>query len=72
MCLFILALIGILLFYLSGEINSFILVDKTDGISFNLASGWTVLIELWPAMMAMFLIGVLFVLLLLKLVPKSK
>ena len=72
MCLFIVALIAILIFYLSGEIQSLYLVDKTDGVSFNLASGWSVLYELWPAMIIMFLIGVLFVILLLKLIPQNK
>lgn len=72
MCIFILALIGILTFYLAGQIHNIYLVEKTDGITFNLANSWQVFIELWPAMGIMFLLGVLFVLLVLKLIPARK
>lgn len=72
MCIFILAIMAILAFYLAGQINNTYLVEKTDGISFNLASDWQILVELWPAMAFMFLAGVLFMLLALKLVGKRK
>lgn len=69
MCIFILALIGILVFYLAGQIQNIYLIEKTDGVTFDLASSWQVFIELWPAMGIMFLSGILFVLLVMKLIP---
>ena len=72
MCIFLLALMGMLLFYLSGEIESYYLVEKADGLSFQLAQGWDVLVTLWPALAFMFLAGVLTVALILKLTPTNK
>lgn len=72
MCIFILALIGILAFYLAGQIQNIYLIEKTDGVTFDLANSWQVFIELWPAMGIMFLSGILFVLLIMKLIPAKK
>lgn len=69
MCIFIAALIGILAFYLAGQIQNVYLIEKTDGVTFDLANSWQIIVELWPAMGIMFLSGVLFVLLVMKLIP---
>lgn len=71
MCLLLVALIGLLAFYLSGQIEHWYLVEKTDGITFNLASSWSVLHEMWAALLMMFLAGILFVLLVMKLIPSK-
>jgi len=66
MCIFIVAIMAILLFYLSGSITHYQLSEVIDGLPLELAQGWGVLSELWPAMLFMFFAGVLFVLLIMK------
>jgi len=67
MCIFVVAIMAILLFYLSGSITHYQLSEVIDGLPMELAQGWGVLSELWPAMLFMFFAGVLFVLLIMKL-----
>lgn len=66
MCIFILAIMAILWFYLSDSISDYQLSEVIDGLSLQLAEGWDVLFELWPAMLFMFFAGVLSVLLIMK------
>ena len=67
MCIFIEAIMVILLFYLSGSITHYQLSEVIEGLPLELAQGWSVLSELWPARLCMFFAGVLFVLLIMKL-----
>lgn len=69
MCIFIIALMLLLIFYLSADIHHFKLIESIDSVSVELAQGWELLFVLWPALVAVFLAGVLFVLLALKFIP---
>lgn len=66
MCIFILAIMGILLFYLSGSIQQYQLTELIDGITIPNSDGWDVLLTLWPAMGFMFFLGIFTVLILMK------
>ncbi|GAB6071275.1 hypothetical protein JCM30760_23720 [Thiomicrorhabdus hydrogeniphila] len=72
MCIFILAIMGILLFYLSGSIQQFQLTEVIDGITLPASEGWNILYSLWPAMAFMFFAGIFTVLIILKFAKKSK
>ncbi|MBO1923245.1 hypothetical protein [Thiomicrorhabdus sp. 6S3-12] len=67
MCLIIVALMMILLYGLSGELESLILSESFDGKLVQIAQGWEVLGVLWQAGAFAFLSGVLAVLLIMKL-----
>ena len=71
MCLFIAAIMLLLFFYFSAQIVNYKLVEIVDLIPVDLESGWDLLIVLWPAMLFMFLAGVLFTLIVMKFI-KSK
>ncbi len=66
MCIFILAIMGGLLFYLSGAIEQYNLVEVIDGITIPNSQSWEVLYSLWPAMAFMFFLGVFTVLMIMK------
>ncbi len=66
MCVFILAIMAILLFYLSGDISQYQLIEKIDGLPISLAQGWDVLVVLWPAMLFMFFAGIFSILIIMK------
>ncbi|WP_040726524.1 hypothetical protein [Thiomicrorhabdus sp. Kp2] len=66
MCIFILAIMAILLFYLSGSIEQYQLTEVIDGISIPNSYGWDVLYVLWPAMAFMFFAGIFTVLIIMK------
>lgn len=71
MCLFIAAIMLLLFFYFSAQIVNYKLIEIVDVIPVDLESGWDLLIVLWPAMLFMFLAGVLFMLIVMKFI-KSK
>ncbi|BCN92521.1 hypothetical protein THMIRHAM_03060 [Thiomicrorhabdus immobilis] len=66
MCIFILAIMAILLFYLSGSIEQYQLNELIDGINIPVSQGWEVLYSLWPAMGFMFFSGIFTVLIIMK------
>jgi len=70
MCIFILAIMVLLFFYLSDSIIYFQISEQIGDVSIQLNEGWDVLLTLWPAMLFMFLAGVFFVLIALKFVRK--
>lgn len=72
MCIFILAIMGILLFYLSGSIQQYQLTELIDGITIPNSDGWDVLITLWPAMGFMFFLGIFTVLILMKFAKQTE
>lgn len=71
MCLFLVAFIVILLFYASGDIVNYQLIESVEQVVLSRSVGWDILELLWPVMVASFLSGILFVLLLLKLLPSK-
>jgi hypothetical protein len=66
-CIFILAIMAILLFYLSASIEHYQLIEVIDGISIPVSQGWQLLYSLWPAMSFMFFAGIFVVLMIMKL-----
>jgi len=54
MCIFIVVLMGILLFYMSAEIDNYKLIEIVDTLAIDLESGWEIFVVLWPAMAFMF------------------
>ena len=66
MCIFILAIMAILLFYLSGSIEQYQLSEVIDGISIPVSQSWDLLFSLWPAMGFMFFLGIFTVLIIMK------
>lgn len=68
MCIVIAALMLILFFYFSGDIINYQLVEKVDSTSFVVAQSWDILMPFWPMLAFAFLAGVLFLLLLMKLI----
>ena len=72
MCIFILAIMAMLLFYLSGSIGQYQLVEVIDGIMLPASEGWQILYSLWPAMAFMFFAGVFTLLIILKFVNKTE
>lgn len=72
MCIFILAIMGILLFYLSGSIGQFQLTEVIDGITLPASEGWQILYSLWPAMAFMFFAGIFAVLIIMKFAKKAE
>ena len=72
MCIFIAALILILLYSFSGSVELLQVAVKVDDSSVVIAEGWQVLEPLWALLGASFLIGVLAVLLIMKLIPNKE
>lgn len=66
MCIFILAIMAILLFYLSASIEQYQLSEVIDGINIPVSQGWDLIISLWPAMGFMFFLGIFTVLIIMK------
>jgi len=66
MCIFILAIMAILLFYLSASIEQYQLFEVIDGINIPVSQGWDLMISLWPAMGFMFFLGIFTVLIIMK------
>jgi len=66
MCIFILAIMAILLFYLSASIEQYQLSEVIDGINIPVSQGWDLIINLWPAMGFMFFLGIFTVLIIMK------
>ncbi|MDX1352279.1 MAG: hypothetical protein R3254_04650 [Thiomicrorhabdus sp.] len=66
MCIFILAIMAILLFYLSGSIEQYQLAEVIDGLTISNSEGWDVLMILWPAMAFMFFAGIFTLLIIMK------
>lgn len=71
MCLFIVAVMLLLWFYLSGSIEHYQLIASFDNTTHTLAQSWEVLSILWPALVFMFLAGVLFVILIMKFIKTN-
>ncbi|WP_029406692.1 hypothetical protein [Thiomicrorhabdus sp. Milos-T2] len=67
MCLIIVALMLILFYGLSGEIDSLSLSDTIDGQQIVIAKGWEIFSQLWQGVGLVFLAGILAVLLMMKL-----
>ena len=66
MCIFILAIMAILLFYLSASIEQYQLVEVINGIDIPVGESWDLLFSLWPAMGFMFFLGIFTVLIIMK------
>lgn len=71
MCLMIAIAALILIFYGSERLQEAIFAIQSSGNEVVLARDWGILTELWPFLAAAFLFGVIFVLILLKFIPKS-
>jgi len=67
MCLIIAALMLILFYGLSGQIDSLLLSESIDGQQVVIAQGWEIFSQLWLGVVLAFLAGVLAVLLTMKL-----
>ncbi|MBF6058157.1 MULTISPECIES: hypothetical protein [Thiomicrorhabdus] len=67
MCLIIVALMLILLYALSGQIDSLVLSEILNGHKVEIAQSWELFAVLWQAGLLAFLAGVLAVLLIMKL-----
>jgi len=67
MCITIAALMLILFYGLSGQIDSLLLSESIDGQQVVIAQGWEVFSQLWQGVGFAFLAGVLAVLLIMKL-----
>lgn len=72
MCIFVLAIMAILLFYLSASIEQYQLNEVIDGINIPVSEGWDLLFSLWPAMGFMFFLGIFTVLMIMKLWKPAK
>lgn len=71
MCIFILAIMALLLFYLSASIEQYQLSEVIDDINIPVSQGWDLLFSLWPAMGFMFFLGIFTVLIIMKFWKKS-
>ena len=69
MCIFIVALMLILFYALSGSMDAWQLVEQVNEQSVTLAIGWEMVHPLWMLLALAFLAGVLAVLLIMKLIP---
>ena len=72
MCIFVLAIMAILLFYLSASIEQYQLFEVIDGLNILVSQGWDLLFSLWPAMGFMFLLGIFTVLIIMKFWKKPE
>ena len=72
MCIFILAVMAILLFYLSASIEQYQLSEVIDGLNIPVSQGWDLLFSLWPAMGFMFFLGIFTVLIIMKFWKKPE
>lgn len=72
MCIFILAIMAFLLFYLSASIEQYQLVEVINGINIPVSEGWDLLFSLWPAMSFMFFLGIFTVLIMMKFWKSSE
>lgn len=72
MCIFVLAIMAILLFYLSASIEQYQLIELINDINIPVSKSWDVILTLWPAMGFMFFLGVFSVLIILKLWNRSE
>ena len=70
MCLIIAIAALILIFYGSDRLQEAVFAIQSTGDEVILARDWGILTELWPFLAAAFLLGVIFVLTLLKFVKK--
>ncbi|NPA71475.1 MAG: hypothetical protein GXO35_01475 [Gammaproteobacteria bacterium] len=72
MCIVIIGLMVILLFYFMGSVDRLLLTETVEGLSLPVAQSWEIVVSLWPMMGFMFLAGILTVLIIMKLwVPKQ-
>ena len=72
MCIFVLALMLIVLYAFSGSVDSLQLAELVNQEPIVIAQGWEMVSPLWGLLAFTFLAGVLTVLLVMKLVPAQK
>lgn len=72
MCIFLAALILILVFYASADLAQLQLVEAAGDHSIVVASNWDILTTLWPLFLAAGLTGILIFVVAMKFIPKEK
>ena len=72
MCLFIAALMLIVLYAFMGQVDSLQLAEVVGSDSVVIAQGWEMISPLWALLVLVFLAGVLAVLLIMKLLPAGQ
>lgn len=71
MCIILVAIMLLLYFYFAGDMAQFQLVELVGDDQVVIAESWQVLSTLWPVLLFVFLTGILFVVLVMKFLPKS-
>ncbi len=72
MCIFIAALMLIVLYAFMGQVDSLQLAEIVGSDSVVIAQGWEMVSPLWALLTVVFLAGVLTVLLVMKLLPAGQ
>ncbi|WP_130536515.1 hypothetical protein [Thiomicrorhabdus indica] len=72
MCIFIAALMLIVLYAFMGQVDSLQLVEVAGNDSLVIAQGWEMVSPLWALLAFVFLAGALTVLLVMKLIPAGQ
>lgn len=72
MCIFIAALMLIVLYAFMGQVDSLQLAEVVGSESVVIAQGWEMISPLWALLAVVFLAGVLAVLLIMKLLPAGQ
>lgn len=72
MCLFIVALMLIVLYAFMGQVDGLQLVEVVGRESVVIAQGWEIISPLWALLALVFLSGVLAVLLIMKFLPAGQ
>lgn len=71
-CILILAIMAILLFYAAGFIGYYQLNETIDGLTIPVGQGWELLFSLWPILLFMFFAGIFTVLIISKFFKPSE
>lgn len=72
MCLFLIAIVILLVFKFSGDIEGLKLVQSVGGQDVTVAIEMDVIYFLWPVIIASILLGIIILLLLMKLVKRKR
>ncbi|MBO1927026.1 hypothetical protein J3998_05500 [Thiomicrorhabdus sp. 6S2-11] len=72
MCVLIALLMAVVFYALLGKMDFWVLSERFDSQQVVVAEQWQIVYELWPLWLFAFLGGILFVLLMMKLVPAKE